>query len=243
MNPQLEQKLRSKLTYEGVGNLQKTWDDPFHVDFSALQERKYRRYEGVRVYETGLIEVYTNLYNNPDVRNSLRHTVGLDFRTHSELVGLRFRDAAGKAIYKTSLKDNMLLLDWTSRRAFAFAAPWRGSVTKLVHPAAIPTSGENVSTDKPDRKRIKQVREEYKDFIALCTTTYHLAQNVCSDYSTRQYALQTIQGMCAGSVDVSAITDIAQITELGRQFNNNPKLLEQYCRIREEHPFIYFEEK
>lgn len=246
-----EQQRRQKLVW---GELQKRAafananEDYYVVDFTQRPPRKFVHTEGIRVYEEGLIEVDPPVMRNPKLRDYLWRTFGLNFELVSNCPGIEF-SLDGKSIPKSTIATEIVLLDWTSMRAFALYERGYGRLRgiHLACPGAIPTSLASIVVDKPDRKRIKELKKINEDTINLLLTTYSLhARNVGVNNravrAVRDAAMSAI--MHGAPVDVSAL-DADQMAAIGSYFSPSAikDTFEQRVRITEKHHYINFTSK
>ena len=131
-------------------------------------------------------------------------------------------------------------------RAFALNEPGYGGLhgIHLVCPGAIPTSLASIVVDKPDRKRIKELKKINEDTINLLTTTFalHTKPFVVGHSAVRDAAMDAI--MHGAPVDVSAM-DAAQMATLGSNFTPSAikDTFERRVRITEKHHHINFTSK
>lgn len=241
-----EQQRRQKLVW---GELQKRTafanEDYYVVDFTQRPPRKFVHTEGIRVYEEGLIEVDPPVMRNPGLRDYLWRTFGLNFELVSNCPGIEF-SLDGKSIPKSTIATEIVLLDWTSMRAFALYEPGYGR-SRGIHlacPGAIPTSLASIVVDKPDRKRIKELKKINEDTINLLLTTYSLhTRNIgARNHAVCKAAMNAI--MHGAPVDVSAL-DADQMAAIGSYFTPSAikDTFEQRVRITEKHHYTNFTSK
>lgn len=239
-----EQRRRQKLVW---GELKKRHvnEDYYVVDFTQRPPRKFVHTEGIRVYEEGLIEVDPPVARNPGLRDYLWGTFGLNFELVNNCPGIEF-SLDGKPIPKSTIATEIVLLDWTSMRAFALYEPGYGGLRgiHLACPGAIPTSLASIVVDKPDRKRIKELKKINEDTINLLLTTHALhARGIgVRNRAVHDEAMDAI--MHGAPVDVSA-WDADQMAALGSYFTPSAikDTFEQRVRITEKHHYINFTSK
>lgn len=201
----LEQHKRKRIHWDSMERRPGEWC----LDFDQNPPRRYREKHGVVVYDTGMAYIRSYVYNDPALRGELWDGYGLDFRLVSEIRGIEFTTIDGEAVPKAHIKDDVLMLDWTSMRVFAPRGLHWGEPygIHIACPGAIPTSLARVTIDKPDRKRIKELLKINAEAINVLVTTHNLHTSRTNTYSLRRQRVENaMTALTNGSiVDLSAL--------------------------------------
>ncbi len=156
----------------------------FEFDHYAPSRGRYRTHEGIRVYESGFVEVESYVYRYLDLRYNLARQYGLCFLLPKECYGVKFFTPDNVPVAASAITTGMLFLDGQTKRAYSYWTRWargaggtneQASIT-FAAPGAVPVAHAQVRADLPDKERVKAVLREHKDFFKVCATTALLTQ-------------------------------------------------------------------
>jgi hypothetical protein len=133
-------------------------------------ERKYKEpFQGIKVYEHGLIEVCRNGARDPSWRRHVFNTFKLDFRTMPGFGNLSFFDPnTGRKVPKKYMGIGVLLYDRVWGRVYA-GNGWGSSFTSLSEHAQ-PTSKHPVTYRVPNKQRYDERMAQLAEHFALGET-------------------------------------------------------------------------
>ena len=177
----------------------------FEFDHRAPSRGKYRKYMGMRVYESGYTEVEPYVHRNPSTRNQLGWMHGLVFRSPADCYKIKFFTPDNMPVAASAIKTGMLFLDGQTRRAYSYEHWWSTS-NRLVEearidfaaPGAVPVTNAQVRADLANPERVKAVMQEYKEFFKMCATTMLLLQGTIVEAGTSVHSSVVLEMMLRG---------------------------------------------
>ena len=154
----------------------------FEFDHESPSRGKFRRDDGVTVYESGYTEVRSYVWKNPDLRHRLEQNYGLTFLPPSESRGIKYFTPDGDPVAIGAIATSMLFLDQQTMRAYGYTtrarwgdrAPFEYATISFAAPGAVPVAHSKVHTRIPDHKRVRAVLKENKEFFQTCAVTAKL---------------------------------------------------------------------
>ncbi len=155
------------------------WNPSFEFNHSTPSRGKYRKVDGITVYESGYVEVAPYVHRNPDLRHKLACKYGLVFLPLKECSGVKFFTPNGVPVAACAITTDMLFLDGQTRRAYSYESNRDrrpGHVREdakidFAAPGAVPVAHAQVKADLPSPYRVSTVMKEYKEFFKVCATT------------------------------------------------------------------------
>ncbi len=189
-------------------------DRTFDFDHYAPSRGKYRTYEGIRVYESGFVEVESYVCRNPGLRELLARRYGLQFLLPKECYGVKFFTPDNVPVAASAITTGMLFLDGQTQRAYSYEWYWRrgiGDVNEKARitfaaPAAVPVAHAQVRADLPDPASVKAVLREHKEFFKACATSALVMQGTRLEAPTSKEAMDmhmnAVLGMLLRGEDV-----------------------------------------
>jgi len=178
-------KERKLPTYSDLGEYYKrNYTPSFEFDHEAPSRGRYRTHSGIRVYESGYVEVESYVHRNPDLRHNLFVLYGLTFLLPQECYGVKFFTPDNVPVAASAITTNMLFLDRQTQRAYSYERIWgtKSMFTEFARidfaaPGAVPMTYAQVHVNLPNKERVKAVMQEHKEFFKVCATTALLMQN------------------------------------------------------------------
>ena len=217
-------KERCLPTYSDFGKDYKGRYNPsFEFDHKAPSRGRYRMRDGIRVYESGYVEVEPHVHRAPDLRDKLFAKYGLMFLTPKECSGIKFFTPNNVPVAARAITTGMLFLDRQTRRAYSYERV-RNKEYVLIEfakidfaaPGAVPVAHAQVHVDFPNMERVKAVLREHKEFFKACATTALLMQDtrVEGPATARAHAHKILERMLRGE-DVEDVPLDTQV-QIGR---------------------------
>lgn len=162
-----------KVMHYGDGRYAIDWDNG---------ERKYKEpFHGIRVYESGLIEVCKDGSCDIDWRRYVFNNFGLDFRLVSGFGNYVFFDPdTGRKVAKKHMDRGVFLYDRVWGRAYA-GNGW-GSRFTFLSEHAQPTSKHPVTYRVPNKQRYEEKMAQLAECFALGETLNALRGNQSKGY-------------------------------------------------------------
>jgi len=145
-------------------------------------ERKYKEpFHGIKVYESGLIEVCKDGARNIDWRRHVFNNFGLDFRLMSGFGDYSFFDPdTGRKVIKKHIDKGVLLYDRVWSRVYV-GSRWSSKFTFLSEHAQ-PTSEHPVTYRVPNKQRYDERMAQLAECFALGETLNALRGNQSRGY-------------------------------------------------------------
>lgn len=182
----------------------------WETDHKAPSRGRYKERDGVRVYEGGFIEVTSYVYRNPEARQTLARKYGLQILPPKECAGIKFFSPDGVPVSRSAVKNDSLLLDKQTMRAYAFDIAWDTSRFApaapprderglfFATPGAVPVSHSTILADVPDLKRVREVMRENKEFFKACAVTARLMGTAAAPAGSYESAEAWLQARLRG---------------------------------------------
>lgn len=217
------------------------YGEPYAVEKYVINPRRFKERDGIRWYESGLVEIHDDVTNNPRRRSYHYREYGLDWRLKSDMVDLQFYTPEGEPVHKNAIdNDGVFLLDHKHGMVLQ-ALPWRGYKITYYSEHARPTGSYPLKVSVPDMSAAKEMVKRRADELSLCLTVAALAdQNRPVPYApSAALAFSQTPDLftCHHTTQVmigSSLQDSKQrfINALARQVGSTPQV-----------PFLYFKEK
>jgi len=170
-------------TYDDLAKYYESKCGPgFEFDHAHPSRGKFRRDDGVRVYESGYTEVRSYVWKDPGLRHRLKQNYGLTFLPPSESWGIKYFTPDGDPVAISAIETSMLFLDRQTMRAYGYTtragwgdrAPFEYAKISFAAPGAVPVAHSRVHAKLPDHKRVRAVLKENKEFFQVCAVTAKL---------------------------------------------------------------------
>lgn len=168
-------------TYSDLGpDYSGRWNQSFEFNHNTPSRGKYRKVDGITVYESGYVEVAPYVHRNPALRHKLACKYGLVFLPPKECSGVKFFTPNGVPVAACAITTDMLFLDGQTRRAYSYESKYTWNQTVSIRedakidfaaPGAVPVAHAQVKADLPNLSRVSAVMKEHKEFFKVCATT------------------------------------------------------------------------
>lgn len=166
-------------------------DARYSIDWSTNADEKYKQpITGVRVYESGRIEIRRNAYRDPAWNHRLIELLGVQFlNPKTDFPGAKLFTADGRRVRKNELGDNTHHL-YTPKFGRLYSVNWNGLITFL-SPDAQPVARKPIQLRVRNTTREQEYLAELQPAIALGRTLNALGahNNTGSCATVDQYIL------------------------------------------------------
>ena len=150
------------------------YDHPelYKIDWSRNEE-KYKTpvRQVLRVYQGGRVNLLTDGYRNPDLRNTLLNKAGIDLRVTAAIKGFKFFTPDGVHVTKDSIKPPTLLLDHEHKMALT------GRDIHWVDTGYAPKSSRQIICKMRNKEKELAFKTEWKEVLDLAVTMYSLRKS------------------------------------------------------------------
>ena len=158
--------------------------DPFayHDTDWDTKRRFVRPTQGLRVWEGGSVELTHSCDKDPNLREYLRDTYGINIVTRKELP-MVMTPVTRVKIAKAWLPAGLFMVDERSGRVFAlergsnrYYHTGLGYLVRWTHPASVPYAAHVVLVHRPNKKREKEWYAMNKEFLLKAQAAFALAE-------------------------------------------------------------------
>ena len=210
-------------------------DREYRIDWDTNHELKYKEpLHGIRVYQTGVVVVSRNGYNDPTWRARALSEFGLDFQLPKDLIGATFFDPnTGAQVRKGEIEPDMLLVhrDSYQTRVYAVGQSYYGGDygIRFVSEHALPLPGMRLSystRNKPlEEARLTAMAEHFAVGETL---------NAVSEYKTvrrwgrgRGYMSEAVMDYINGIKPLPTDLQDPEVQDFCRYIANARRLVEE----------------
>jgi hypothetical protein len=207
-------------------------------------ERKYKEpFRGIRVYESGIIQVSRMGARDPDWRQYVFNNFKLDFRLTSGFGSYTFFDAnTGRKVFKKHLQQGLFLYMREWGRVYA-GKGW-GTVFTFTSEHAQPTSADEVEYHVPNKQRYEERIAQLSECFALGETLLALKGNKgYGRHYMNLFTTQILTGIKEVPIDMTQMNTQDFCLDIAAHITSVEKTVEKFTRDVHTTPYLTVKEK